>query len=164
MPHGTARALYVQLCSEFTTHCTYSLVLNLVPGIVSGTKKGLHVHCTCSCTVNSLYKCSRSVASLTWSTFKSQTSRGNSGDGHPKLVFKTRACTEYMTVQTQVCVYTSGYVSVVKRELKRIDIDGCRCNERLTAKTEGSKRLAHTGTFNLFYYETIERELNKSLT
>jgi hypothetical protein len=68
-----------------------------------------------------------------------------------------------MTVQTQVCVYTSGYVSVVKRELKRIDIDGCRCNERLTAKKEGSKRLAHTGTFNLFYYETIERELNKRL-
>ncbi len=32
-------ALHVQLCSEFTTHRTYSLVLNLVPGIVSGTKR-----------------------------------------------------------------------------------------------------------------------------
>ena len=33
----------------------------------------------------------------------------------------------------------------VKRELKRIHINGCRCNERLNAKTEGSKRLAYTG-------------------
>jgi hypothetical protein len=31
------------------------------------------------------------------------------------------------------------------RELKRIHIYGCRCDERLKAKTEGSKRLAYTG-------------------
>ena len=37
IPSGTARALHVQLCSEFTSHYMFSLVLNLVPGIVSGT-------------------------------------------------------------------------------------------------------------------------------
>ncbi len=38
------RILHVQLCSEFTLHYTYSLVLNLVPGILSGTKRD----CTCT--------------------------------------------------------------------------------------------------------------------
>ena len=33
----------------------------------------------------------------------------------------------------------------VNRELHRIHIIGCRYNERLNAKTEGSKRLAYTG-------------------
>jgi hypothetical protein len=33
----------------------------------------------------------------------------------------------------------------VKRELNRIHINGGRCNERLNAKTEGSKRLTYTG-------------------
>ncbi len=32
-----------------------------------------------------------------------------------------------------------------KVRLKRIHIDGCRYNERLNAKTEGSKRLGYTG-------------------
>jgi hypothetical protein len=31
------------------------------------------------------------------------------------------------------------------RELKRIHIYGCRCNERLKAKTEGFKLLGNTG-------------------
>jgi len=44
IPHGTARAWYAQLCRVFTTHYTCSLVLNLVTGIVSGTKRD----CTCS--------------------------------------------------------------------------------------------------------------------
>ena len=35
----TGLHVHVQFCSEFTVHCTYSLVLNLVPGIVSGTKR-----------------------------------------------------------------------------------------------------------------------------
>jgi hypothetical protein len=33
----------------------------------------------------------------------------------------------------------------VKRELQRIHINGCRCNERLDSKREGSKRLVYTG-------------------
>jgi len=33
----------------------------------------------------------------------------------------------------------------LKRDLKRIHTNGCRCNERLITKTEGSKRLAYTG-------------------
>jgi hypothetical protein len=33
----------------------------------------------------------------------------------------------------------------VKPEPKRIYINGCRYNERLNTKTEGSKRLAYTG-------------------
>jgi hypothetical protein len=32
-----------------------------------------------------------------------------------------------------------------KWELKRIHIDGCRCNETLKSKTEGGKRLVYTG-------------------
>ena len=36
------------------------------------------------------------------------------------------------------------YKEQIKRELKRIHISGCRCNERLKAKTDGSKRLAYT--------------------
>jgi len=44
MSHGTARVLHAQLCSEFTSHWTCTVVLNLVPGIVSGTKRD----CTCT--------------------------------------------------------------------------------------------------------------------
>ena len=33
----------------------------------------------------------------------------------------------------------------VKREIKRICMNGCRHNERLNAKTEGSKRVVYTG-------------------
>jgi hypothetical protein len=33
----------------------------------------------------------------------------------------------------------------VKREVKRISINGCRYNEGLNVKTEGSKRLVYTG-------------------
>jgi hypothetical protein len=60
MSHGTKRVLHSQLCSEFTVHYTFSLVLNLVPGIVSGTKRDY----TCSFVVNSLYNCTYSVVSL----------------------------------------------------------------------------------------------------
>jgi hypothetical protein len=38
--------------------------------------------------------------------------------------------------------YTSYFLM---RDLKRIQIDGCRCNERLNSKTEGSKLLVYTG-------------------
>ena len=40
----------------------------------------------------------------------------------------------------------------VKREIQRIHVDGCRCNERRNSKTEGSKRLAYTGLQNIQYY------------
>ena len=36
------------------------------------------------------------------------------------------------------------YEQQIKRELKGIHICGCRCNERLKAKTDGSTRLACT--------------------
>ena len=45
----------------------------------------------------------------------------------------------------------------VKQQLKRINIIGCRYDERLNAKTEGSKRLAYTVfEFEHIYYETIK--------
>ncbi len=34
---------------------------------------------------------------------------------------------------------------MIERELKGIHIYGCRCNERLKVKTEGSKHLGNTG-------------------
>jgi hypothetical protein len=37
------------------------------------------------------------------------------------------------------------YYEEIQRELKRILIHKCRCNERLKAKAEGSTRLAYTG-------------------
>ena len=37
------------------------------------------------------------------------------------------------------------YEQQINRDLKRTHISGCRCNERLKAKTDGSKRLAYTG-------------------
>jgi hypothetical protein len=55
MSLGTERGLQVQLCSEFTTHSTYSLVLNLVPGIVGGTNISgpkFTTHSTCSLVLN----------------------------------------------------------------------------------------------------------------
>ena len=37
------------------------------------------------------------------------------------------------------------YYEEIKREVDRILIYECRCNERLKAKAEGSTRLAYTG-------------------
>jgi hypothetical protein len=36
-------------------------------------------------------------------------------------------------------------LSEIKRELRRIHVYGCRCDERIEATTEGSKRLVYTG-------------------
>jgi hypothetical protein len=54
-------------------------------------------------------------------------------------------------VQTRQCYRSSVhliaefyYLQYIKRELKGKHICGCRCNERLKAKTEGSTRLACT--------------------
>ena len=38
------------------------------------------------------------------------------------------------------------YYESIKRELQGIHIDGCRYNERLNSKTEGSKLLTYTGS------------------
>jgi hypothetical protein len=40
---------------------------------------------------------------------------------------------------------SDGVMKEVKRELKRINVDGCRYNERLNTKMEGSKLLSYTG-------------------
>ena len=57
IPHGPTRVLHTQLCSEFTTHWSFSLVIKFVPGIVSGTKRDCTwtprvvvqwIHCTTS--------------------------------------------------------------------------------------------------------------------
>ena len=37
------------------------------------------------------------------------------------------------------------YCETLKREVKRIQIDGCRYNERLNSKTEGPKLLSSSG-------------------
>ena len=67
------------------------------------------------------------------------------------------------------------YEQQIKRELQKIHTCGCRCYERLKAKTDGSTRLGYTGLHgelehrnietrligeSLFYYEQqIKREL-----
>ena len=43
--------------------------------------------------------------------------------------------------------------------LKRIHIDGCRYNERLNAKTEGSKHLTYTGLNGELEHLMIETRL-----
>ena len=48
------------------------------------------------------------------------------------------------------CIYKNICLCLlkeVKRALKRIHIDGCRCDDRVNTKTEGAKRLAYNGLF-----------------
>jgi hypothetical protein len=76
---------------------------------------------------------------------------------------------------------THFFSSELKRQLKTIQIDGCRCNERPKGKTEGSKLLSYTlgcvcqefknilhhVTLRIWcvfvYYEAIQRELKRRL-
>ncbi len=51
------------------------------------------------------------------------------------------------------------YEQQIKRELKGIHICGCRRNERLKAKTDGSKCLAYTGLLGELEHLTIETRL-----
>ena len=51
------------------------------------------------------------------------------------------------------------YEQQIKRELKRKHTSGCRCNERLKAKADGSKRLAYTGLRGDLEHLTIETML-----
>ena len=54
-------------------------------------------------------------------------------------------------MDVEMCIRTQGppghmcVLEQVKRQLKRIHIDGCRCDEGLNTKTEGAKRLAYNG-------------------
>ena len=51
------------------------------------------------------------------------------------------------------------YEQQIKRELKGIHICGCRCNERLKAKTDGSKCLTYTGLWGDLEHLKIETML-----
>ena len=51
------------------------------------------------------------------------------------------------------------YYESRKRELKKIIICKCRCNERLKAKAEGSTRLAYTGLCGGLEHLKIETRL-----
>ena len=52
------------------------------------------------------------------------------------------------------------YYEEKKRELKRIHIYGCRCNERLRAKAEGSTRLTYNGLRGGLEHIKIETRLS----
>jgi len=52
------------------------------------------------------------------------------------------------------------FIEEINRELKRLHIDGCRWNERLKAKTEGSTRLSYTMSEDILYcvlLDTVSR-------
>jgi hypothetical protein len=51
------------------------------------------------------------------------------------------------------------FLFIIKRELKRILIYECRCNERLKAKAEGSIRLTYTGLRGGLEHLKIETRL-----
>ena len=51
------------------------------------------------------------------------------------------------------------YEREVKRVLKRKHMSGYRCNERLKAKTDGTKRLTYTGLYGDQEHLTIETRL-----
>ena len=51
------------------------------------------------------------------------------------------------------------YEELIKRDLKRIHMSGCRCNERLKAKIDGSMHLAYTGLHGELEHLMIETRL-----
>ena len=51
------------------------------------------------------------------------------------------------------------YEQQIKRDLKRTHISGCRYNERLKTKTDGSKCLGYTGLLGDLKHLTIETRL-----
>ena len=59
-------------------------------------------------------------------------------------------------LQPRDCFY---YEQQIKRELKGIHICGCRCNERLKVKTDGSTRLVYTGLLGELEHLNIETRL-----
>ncbi len=52
-----------------------------------------------------------------------------------------------------------AYYEEIKRELKRILIYECRCNERLKDKTDGSTHLTYTGLCEGLEHLKIEKRL-----
>ena len=55
------------------------------------------------------------------------------------------------------------YYEETKRELKRILIYECRCNERLKTKAEGSTRLTYTGLRGGLEHLKIETRLRDEM-
>ena len=51
------------------------------------------------------------------------------------------------------------YYEQLKREVQRIHISVCRCNERLKVKTDGSKELVYTGLSGDVEHITIQTRL-----
>ena len=68
-------------------------------------------------------------------------------------------CTQFELHRSTCSTWGFYYEQQVKRELKRIHISGYRCNERLKAKTDGSKRLVYTGFGGELEHLTIETRL-----
>ncbi len=63
-------------------------------------------------------------------------------------------------METSFFYTNSFYYEEIKRELKRILLYECRCNERLKAiKAEGSTRLTYTGFFGGLEHLKIETRL-----
>ncbi len=58
-----------------------------------------------------------------------------------------------------MCWDRSVYYEETNRELKRILIYECRCNERLKVKSEGSTRLVYTGLRGGLEHLKIETRL-----
>ena len=58
--------------------------------------------------------------------------------------FSPHSITIISWTNTEGWSYFFYYEQQIKRELKKIHISGCRCNERLKAKIQGSKRLTYT--------------------
>ena len=52
------------------------------------------------------------------------------------------------------------YEQLIKRGLTGIHISGCRCNQRLNAKTDGSKYLTYTGLCGELEHQMIETRLS----
>ena len=67
-------------------------------------------------------------------------------DEHCVCVERKNKCTEYIS-------------GIIKRELKRILIYECQCNERLKDKDEGSTRLTYTGLRGGLEHLKIETRL-----
>ena len=74
------------------------------------------------------------------------------------LLVKHPGCTGdgYSVVGRVINIY---YEQQINREVKRIHISGCRYNERLKAKTDGSKCLGYTGFPGDVEHLTIETKL-----
>ena len=59
----------------------------------------------------------------------------------------------------QVGLQIFHYETQIKREVQGIHICGCRCNERLRTKTDGSSHLTYTGSLGELEHLKIETRL-----